>query len=125
MAEETTQTSGSSNTKVYKILCYLSYLWLIPYFVAKGEVRDENMVLNLKQGFGCLFIIVIGQISEALLFEKTVDPLRLARAFDVPDARGVPEAEPLLLRIRVVGAHCREPVSRSVSAEIELVYGRF
>lgn len=62
MAEETTQTSSSSNSKVYKILCYLSYLWLIPYFVAKGEVRDENMVLNLKQGFGCLFIIVIGQI---------------------------------------------------------------
>ena len=67
MAEETTQTSGSSNTKLYKILCYLSYLWVIPYFVAKGEVRDENMILNLKQGFGCMFIIAIGQLIANVL----------------------------------------------------------
>jgi hypothetical protein len=66
MAEETTQTSGSSNSKLYKALCYFSYLWLIPYFVAKGEVRDENMILNLKQGFGCLVLIVIGQLLAKL-----------------------------------------------------------
>ncbi len=66
MAEETTQTSGSSNTKVYKVLCYLSYLWLIPYFIAKGDVRDENMILNLKQGFGCMLLIAIGQLVAHL-----------------------------------------------------------
>ena len=64
MAEETTQTSGNSNAKVYKILCYLSYLWVIPYFVAKGEVRDENMILNLKQGFGCMLLIALGQLIQ-------------------------------------------------------------
>ena len=64
MAEETTQTSGNSNTKVYKILCYLSYLWVIPYFVAKGEVRDENMILNLKQGFGCMLLVALGQLIQ-------------------------------------------------------------
>ena len=72
MAEETTQTNGSSNSKLYKALCYLSYLWLVPYFVAKGEVRDENMILNLKQGFGCLFIIVIGQLLANFLHLVTI-----------------------------------------------------
>ena len=62
MAEETTQTSGSNNSKVYKVLCYLSYLWVIPYFIAKGEVRDENMILNLKQGFGCMLLVALGQL---------------------------------------------------------------
>ena len=68
MAEETTQTNSNSNSKVYKVLCYLGILWLIPYFVAKGEVRDENMILNLEQGFGTLLIFVIAQLLNTINF---------------------------------------------------------
>jgi len=69
MAEEITQNSGNSNTKLYKVLCYLGWLWLIPYFVAKGEVRDESMILNLKQGFGTMLIFTIAELLRTMHFD--------------------------------------------------------
>ena len=65
MAEETTNT-GSNNT-VMKVLCYFSYLWLIPFFVVKGEERNEGMITHLKQGFGTLVLCVIGNIFMNIL----------------------------------------------------------
>ncbi len=76
MAEETTQTSGNSNTKLYKVLCYLWELWLIPFLLVKGEKRDETMVMHLKQGFGVFAIHLIGSILYKIDFD-TIGPIVL------------------------------------------------
>ena len=61
MAEETTNTTGNNNT-LMKVLCYFSYLWLIPFFVVKGADRNEGMITHLRQGFGTLILCLIGNI---------------------------------------------------------------
>ncbi len=61
MAEETTSNTGNNNT-LMKVLCYFSYLWLIPFFVVKDEARNEGMITHLRQGFGTLVLCLIGNI---------------------------------------------------------------
>jgi len=65
MAEETTNT-GNNNT-LMKVLCYFSYLWLIPFFIVKGEERNEGMITHLKQGFGTMVLCIIGNIFTHIL----------------------------------------------------------
>ena len=63
MAEETQNTTnGGSGSTLMKVLCYFTYLWLIPFFVVKGEERTEGMITHLRQGFGTFILCVLGQI---------------------------------------------------------------
>ena len=65
MAEETQNTTSSSgNNTLMKALCYFTYLWLIPFFIVKGEARDEGMITHLKQGFGGLLLCVAANIFQ-------------------------------------------------------------
>ena len=62
MAEETQNTSSQGGNKFMKALCYFTYLWLVPFFLVKGEERDSAMLLHLKQGFGGFVLCVLGNI---------------------------------------------------------------
>ena len=65
MAEETTTTNNSGNNNtLMKVLCYFSYLWLIPFFVVKGEDRNEGMITHLRQGFGTMVLCLIANILQ-------------------------------------------------------------
>ncbi len=71
MAEETTNNSSSDST-LMKVLSYFGILWLIPFFLVKGEARNEVMVGHLKQGFGCMVICLLGSILHNVPFVGSI-----------------------------------------------------
>lgn len=82
MAEETQTTlRGTGENRLMKALCYFTYLWLIPYFVVKGEQRNESMLLHLKQGFGGLVICMLGNILQHIGFLSIIGGILLIICF--------------------------------------------